>query len=264
MTEVLEKILEHYLYVPHLVELPSGLNFFKSKDENVASYFLVKSIDCREFEGDEVAMKKALDELESMYASSKNQEVISIKSNIQKSFKNNKEASQIDKNTSAIYLLLVNSLESLNLHKNAIFSVEESANYFKRYVLPYTKTQETLLMDNLSKYNDRAINEVLSDVVNNEDEYYKLLDGNNTGSEYEFVIRLFSKIPFLQYKFKPDPAPLSIEESVVKKLDEKLSRYHELMQEGAFRLDDIVNIETDLDDEVDLDSELENLLGGGA
>jgi hypothetical protein len=100
----------------------------------------VYEIDCREFEDDEQKVKLALDELEKLYAT-KSKDNSTLRSKILEQFKSTQEASQIDKNTSAIYLLLFNNIEQLNNYRNEVYSIEESPNYFKRYVFAlYTES----------------------------------------------------------------------------------------------------------------------------
>jgi len=263
MRMILDAILNQYLYIEQKIQLPSGISFYKHTDKNIASYFIVNDIDCREFEDDESAMKNAIERLEELYPQSKKIQTESLKVTIQNSFDNNMEASQIDKNTSAIYLILLSDMKKMDLYRNIIFAIEESPNYFKRYVIPYTKTQADQLKNTLSNYDGRMINDLLSDIANNEDEYYKLLEGKNIGSEYEFVIRLFSKIPFLQYKFKADSVPLSIEDDILQKIKGKLEKYHTVIQKKACNINQLIELESDLiiDDE-SLDKELNSLLGG--
>jgi len=263
MKMILDLILTQYSYVKKEIKLPNEISFYQHMDKSIASYFIVNNIDCREFEDDETAMKEALVNLEKIYSHSKNSEIDSLKLGIQKSFDNNMEASQIDKNTSAIYLIHVSDMEKMNLYRNLVFAIEESPNYFKRYVIPYTETQVTHLAETLRNYSEKTIDDILSDIAKNEDEYYKLLEGKNIGSEYEFVIRLFSKLPFLQYKFKADPAPLSIEDDVLQKIKGDLEKYHTAIQGRSCNLDQLLELEANLIiDEDALDKELNALIEG--
>lgn len=262
MKTIIDLILKHYSYIAEeKIELPY-VSFYKHLNKNIASYFIINSIDCRKFEDEEETMKIALEKLEREYSSS-NKQTESIKLKIQKSFDNNQEASQVDKNTSAIYLIQFDDMEKLNLHRNLVYAIEESPNYFKRYIIPYTESQIIHLKKILDDYEGRDIDDILSDIANNEDEYYKLLEGKNIGSVYEFVIRLFSKIPFLQYKFKADPIPLSIENDILQKVKGNLEKYHSAIQNRDCTLEQLLELESDLiiDDKM-LDKELSRLLGG--
>ncbi|WDV44076.1 hypothetical protein PV797_11110 [Clostridiaceae bacterium M8S5] len=263
MKMILDAILNQYSYVEQEMELPSGISFYKHKDKNIASYFIVNDIDCRKFEDDETSMKNVIARLEELYSRSKTSQTESLKIRIQNSFANNKEASQIDKNTSAIYLIQLSDMKKMSQYRNMVFAIEESPNYFKRYVIPYTESQAKSLKYTIDNYDERTINDILSDIANNEDEYYKLLEAKNIGSEYEFVIRLFSKIPFLQYKFKADPVPLAIENDILQKIDGKLQEYHTAIQTKTCNIEHLIELERDIviEDE-SLDEELNSLLGG--
>ena len=90
-----------------------------------------------------------------------------------------------------------------------------------------------------------------------------MLEGQNTGSVYEFVIRLFSKIPFLQYKFKADTIPLSIENDISQKINGSLEKYHITMQNKDCTLEQLLELEQTLTiDDDKLDKELNRMLGG--
>src|SRR5699024_4936460 len=129
----------------------------KHERAEIANYFLLYTIDCREVEENEEQIKKALEQLEKEYSKSTNFDNCSLKQQFIKSFNNTKEASQIDKNTSAIYLLLFENIENLNKYRNTVYSIEESPNYFKRYVLPYTQNQLNQLNNALSQFSDRSL-----------------------------------------------------------------------------------------------------------
>lgn len=183
MINIIDAIFKHYKYICiENISLPT-IKFYKVNDNKIASYFLVNIIDCKNIEKDEEKMKESIENLELVYSGNKNNEKnISLRKKIIESFSKVEEASQIDKNTSAIYLLLFSDLENLNKHRNLIYAIEESSNYFKRYILPYTDKQFENLKNILNQYNQEAINIKLSDIADDEDEYYKLLEGKNQDS----------------------------------------------------------------------------------
>lgn len=264
METILDMILHHYSYIPEEKVQSPFISFYKHSNRNIASYFLIDIIDCREFEENEEAMKEALESLEIQYSTSNKSQTESIKFQIQKSFDNNQEASQIDKNTSAIYLVQFEDMKNLNRNRNQVYAIEESPNYFKRYILPYTESQVINLKKILDDFKGRDIDDILSDLANSEDEYYKLLEGKNTGSVYELVIRLFSKVPFLQYKFKADPIPLSIESDIEQRVKVgKLDRYHEILRNKDCTIEQLLELEQNyIVDDKDLENELSRRLGG--
>lgn len=186
-----------------------------------------------------------------------------MKQRILDSFSDVKESSQIDKNTSAIYLTLFNNIENLNKYRNAVYSIEESPNYYKRYVLPYTKEQINQLNYALEQYHDRSINDALCQIVDNPDDYIKLVSSKSLDSTYGLVIRMFSKLPFLQYKFKTELAPEPIEKQVEGKLSDELKEYHKCLNKHELTIEDILSLEDDftLEEEI-LDKELQKMLKG--
>lgn len=222
-----------------------------------------------EFETNEETVKEALDELESKYASPNDSQEKAIRIHILESFDNNREASQIDKNTSAIYLLQLNDMKNLRGLRNLVYAIEESPNYFKRYIIPYTETQVNLLQTKIDTYEGRDIDDILSNIANNEKEYYRLSESKNIGSAYELVIRLFSKLPFLQYKFEADSTPLSLERDISEKIQGDLVKYHNAIKETIsdnkdFTLEGLLYLENHLTiDDITLDKELNHLLKGG-
>lgn len=232
MIKLIDLCLKHYKYTCDESIQYNNLKFYKKTDKKIASYFLIYHINCTNFETDSDRMKSSLDKLEINYSGHyDNSEKKSIKLDIQNSFDNNQEASQIDKNTSAIYLVKFNDIRNLDLHRNLVYAIEESPNYFKRYILPYTNKQVDGLWQIIGDHSERNINEVLSEISNDEDEYYKLMEGRNVGSVYELVIRLFSKIPFFQYQFSAGVMPQSIEEEIKQKVNEiGLIDYHNAIE----------------------------------
>lgn len=264
MIDIINTILQEYSYMHDDKLIYENLRFYKHTNKSIASYFLINCIDCIGFEKDGDRMKEALAKLEHDYVSSTINERKSIKLEIQNSFSNIQEASQLDKNTSAIFLLKFSDISNLNLHRNLVYAIEESPNYFKRYILPYTQVQVDALNKIVIDYSPRRMNEILSDIANDEDEYYQLMENRNIGSVYELVIRLFSKIPFLQYRFSAGVMPKPIEEEVMLKAKEnRLIDYHSLIMSGEYTLDNLLEFESATIISADkLKKEIDALLGG--
>lgn len=263
MNELIDKIFKSYKYIQATGIGRSNLAFYQHERAEIANYFLIYTVDCREFEENEEQIKKALEQLEKEYSKSTNFDKCSLKQQIIESFNNTKEASQVDKNTSAIYLLLFENIENLNKYRNTVYSIEESPNYFKRYVLPYTQNQLNQLNNALSQFNDRSLNDALCQIVDNEDSYFKLVEGKDLESTYGLVIRMFSKLPFLQYKFKTELAPEPIEKRVEGNLKAELIKYHNFLKDKKLSIENILSLEDDykLEDE-ELDKEITKLLKG--
>ena len=151
-------------------------------------------------------------------------------------------AAQIDKNTSAIYPIKLNSLNNLDKYRNLIYSVEESPYYFRRFVLPYTEKQVVELKKIISDYPDKNIANVLSDIANQEDAYYELAGHRNLDNAYELVIRLFSKIPFLQYNFVAQQKPMEVEKRIKSEMNAELLKYHELICKSCLDIDKYIKV----------------------
>jgi hypothetical protein len=263
MNELIDKIFKSYKYIEVADIGRSNIAFYKHECAEIANYFLVYTIDCREFEENEEQIKRALEQLEKEYSKSTNPDNCSLKQQIIESFNNIKEASQVDKNTSAIYLLLFENIENLNKCRNTVYSIEESPNYFKKYVLPYTQNQLNQLNNELFQISDGLLNDALCQIVDSEDGYFKLVGGKDLESAYGLAIRMFSKLPFLQYKFKTEMAPEPIEKRVEGNLKAELIKHHNILKDNKLTIENILELEGDFKLENDeLDKEIKKLLKG--
>jgi hypothetical protein len=261
MNDLIERIFNSCNYIKVTDASRLDIAFYKHELTEIANYFMIYTIDCREFENNEEQVIKALEHLEKEYSKNSGTDNISLKQKIIGSFNNVKEASQIDKNTSAIYLLQFENIEYLNSYRNAVYSIEESPNYFKRYVLPYTQKQMDQLNISLSQFRDRSIIDALCQIVDNEDSYFKLVEGKELDSTYGLVIRMFSKFPFLQYKFKTELAPEPIEKQVERNIKEELINYHDILNNNDISIEEILLLEDDYAiNNDDLDKEIKKML----
>ena len=145
-------------------------------------------------------------------------------------------------------------------YRNLIYSIEESPNYFKRYILPYTEKQVVGLKNVLSDYSDKNIVEILSELADVEENYYSLMNGTNYNSVYELVIRLFSKIPFLQYKFKATSDDISLEKMVKDALANDLVKYDEAIKANKIEIEDLIELEEIAITEKEIDVILNKLM----
>ncbi|MBP3326754.1 MAG: hypothetical protein J6L77_10100 [Coprococcus sp.] len=263
MNDLIDRIFNSYNYIK-ISGIGNGkIEFYKHKCTKIANYFIVNTIDCREFEDDEEKVINALEQLENEYSKRGNFNGASLKQRIIESFDNIKEASQVDKNISAIYLLLFENIEKINNYRNVVYSIEESPNYFKRYVLPYTQKQMEQLNLSLSQYGDRSLVDALCQIVDNEDSYFELVEGKDLDSTYGLVVRMFSKIPFLQYKFKTELAPDPIEIQIERNLNKDLISYHSILDNNENNIEDILLLEDNfVITEEDLDKEIQKLMKG--
>ena len=237
--EVIISIFQRTEKVPDMERLRM---FYVNTDKNIISYFILNFIDCTNILDKEELIRAELDKLEEEYIDAGSDKK-GIKYSIINSFKTVQEISQIDKNTSAIYLVKFSEENMLTKYKNLIYSIEESPIYFKRYILPYTEKQVVGLKKVLSDYSDKNIVEILSELADVEENYYSLMNGTNYNSVYELVIRLFSKIPFLQYKFKATSDDISLEKMVKDALASDLVKYDEAIKANKIEIEDLIELE---------------------
>lgn len=233
--------------------------FFTNTNKNVVSYFILNFIDCSDISDDDNYLREELSKLEEEYIDSSN-EKSGIKYSIIDSFEDKQEVAQIDKNTSAIYLVKFSEINMLAKYRNLIYSIEESPNYFKRYILPYTEKQVVGLNKVLSDYKDRNIVEILTDLADDEENYYSLMNAKNSNSIYELVIRLFSKVPFLQYKFRANSDEISLEKMVNDALDDNLKIYDQAIIKNKIDIEELISQEEDDISEKEVDKILSKLL----
>lgn len=79
---------------------------------------------------------------------------------------------------------------------------------------------------------------------------------------YEFVIRLFSKVPFLQYNFKAEQKPMTIEQRIDLDLSKSLRRYHNCVKQKVDSIEQLLQLSDYIPNDGDLDAEISVLIGG--
>lgn len=257
MNEIMNMLFEQYNFVKIWEE--DNRMFFVNTDKRVVSYFLLNFIDCTNIPDDENLIKEELGKLEKDYIETKNNKM-GIKFSVIDAFENQQEISQIDKNTSAIYLVKSTEVNTLTKYRNLVYSIEESPNYFKRYILLYSEKQVDELKKILFDYRNKNIVEILSELADEEENYYSLMNGTNENSVYELVVRLFSKIPFLQYKFKATSNEISLEKMVKDSLTDDLVKYDEAIKENRIDVEVLINLEEIEEKEQDIDKILSKLI----
>ena len=258
MNELINVVFNDYGYVKRWER--ENTDFYMNKNKDIANYFLVSYIDATsECENGESILEK-LKRLEKDYID----ENENIRNELLNLFENNSLAAQLDKNLSAIYLIRLNNICELDEYKNSIYYVEESPYFFRRFVLPYTDKQANELKAIISDNKGKTIRDVLSELANDEDAYFDLAEHKGINSVYELVIRLFSKIPFLQYNFKAEQKPMSVEKRIENFLDEVLIKYHDIVVNENKDIEAmILNVETELTDD-DLERKINELKRRGS
>lgn len=257
MNEIMNKIFEYYNFKK--IWEQNNRVFFVKDDNSIVSYFILNYIDCTNIPDDEAAIRSELEKLEDEYVDDKNK-TEGIKYLVSNAFENEQDISQIDKNTSAIYLVRFSELKKLKKYRNLIYAIEESPNYFKRYILPYTEQQVEGLNKTLSDYKSKNIVEVLSDLADVESEYYSLMNGTNENSIYELVIRLFSKVPFLQYEFKATSTDISLEKMVKDELKGDLEKFDKAIKDNITDIDYWIGLVNSKLSEEDVNTMLSKLI----
>lgn len=225
MNELIQMVFDDYGYVKRWD--CENTVFYMNENKDIANYFLVNYIDATAESENEESILEKLKALENDYIDEIPEK--NIRKKILELFENDSLAAQLDKNISAIYPIKLRNINELDNYKNLIYYVEESPYFFRRFVLPYTDKQVDGLKAIISDNKQKTIKDVLSDLANDEDAYFDLAEHKSIDSVYELVIRLFSKIPFLQYNFKAEQKPMSIEKRIENSLDEVLTKYHNIV-----------------------------------
>ncbi len=74
------------------------------------------------------------------------------------------------------------------------------------------------------------------------------------------MIRLFSKIPFLQYRFRAKSDEISLEKMVNDALDDNLKIYDQAIRENKIDIEELISLEEDDISEKEVDKILSKLL----
>lgn len=256
MNELIQMIFDNYGYIKKWDN--ENTVFYINENKDIANYFLVNYIDATsESESGDSILEK-LKALENNYIDEIEEK--NIRKRILGVFENDSLAAQLDKNISAIFPIKLKNIGDLDNYKNLIYYVEESPYFFRRFVLPYTDKQSDELKAIISDNKEKTIRDVLSDLANDEDAYFELAEHKSSNSVYELVIRLFSKIPFLQYNFKAEQKPMSIEKRIENSLNEVLVKYHDsVVKENKDLEAMILEEDTELTD-ADLERKIDELV----
>lgn len=126
---------------------------------------------------------------------------------------------EVDKNTSMIIFLRTTELnyESLIL--------EEDPYYFKKYILPYTSKQFRSFSEEYSnQFDELGIKNVLDEIISDVDLFDEFKLNPEELSVFNFVSKLFVKIPILTLPIDIDKDVYQLKESIIRSLkkNEKL------------------------------------------
>lgn len=235
-----------------------NIDFYNNKD--YTSFYLVNYIDLTKVSNDKYFEK--LNELENRYIGRYNQD--SLKKLLYDRIKDDDDKKALDKNLSAVYVIEVDDSKKFYDDRNLIYDIEESPYFFKRYILAYTQNQANELVDKMSKNGislDRINDDDLSKLVNDFKEYQKLMMNKGDGY-YELLVRMFCKLPFLNFTTSND---ISID-SLDKKIEEKIKKeglspiYNRLLEEMYSQVEDESEEDKNKDAESKKDKLIESLL----
>lgn len=259
MRELIKQIFTEYGFEEKWND--NRIEFYSAKSKDKTSFFLINYIEATDEGINETSLLTMLRQLEKDYIE-ENANGKGVKRKIQELFADDASiAAQIDKNTSAIYPIKLETLDFLDKYRNLIYSVEESPHYFRRFILPYTETQVNSLKSIISDYQDKNIVSVLNEIANQEDAYYDLAGHRNLDNAYELVIRLFSKIPFLQYSFAAEQKPMAVEKQIESKMGLDLFKYHTLIRNKCIDISEYIKALNYTVDDASVEAEIKKRLG---
>jgi len=129
------------------------------------------------------------------------------------------ELQQVDKNTSMIIFLPTTEVnyESMLL--------EEDPYYFKKYILPYTPEQFNRFSKEYSnQLEDSRVKNILDQIISDVDLFDEFKSNPADESVFNFVSKLFVKIPVLKFPINMDKDVYNLDETIINSLnkDDKL------------------------------------------
>ena len=214
MRELIRKIFNNNNF--ELIRGFDNIDFYNNRD--YTSFYLVYYIDLTNISKHEYIEK--LNELENRYIGRDNQ--VRLKNLLYENIDND-DKKALDKNLSAVYVIKVKDSKEFSDNRNIIYDIEESPYFFKRYILAYTENQVNELVDTLKRNRinlDRISDENLSELVNDFDEYKKLMKNGGEGY-YELLVRLFCKLPFLNFTTNNEISIDSLEKEIEGRIGEE-------------------------------------------
>lgn len=143
--------------------------------------------------------------------------------NISKLLKENKVTEAFEKNISLILLINPVKIKEDQIRK-ITYSIEESKIYFKRYVIEYNSSEKQEFLKKFSKI-DNLLNEFDQEIKKIENfEKYK----QKKESFYNLLIKLYIKIPFLEFKFNKENLVEQFKNNLILDLSEDLDLNNKL------------------------------------
>lgn len=215
MRELIGKIFENNNF--ELIGKFDNIDFYNNQD--YTSFYLVNYIDLTNTSKEEHI--EELNYLENFYIGREKKE--SLKKLLYDSIEDDDDKKALDKNLSAVYVIEVDDSKKFYDDRNLIYDIEESPYFFKRYILAYTQIQANDLVDKMGKNGisfDKISDEDLSKLVDDFDEYKNLMKNKGDGY-YELLVRLFCKLPFLNYTTSNEISIDSLEKKIEGSVEKK-------------------------------------------
>lgn len=122
---------------------------------------------------------------------------------------------EVDKNTSMIIFL-----RTMEVNYESLL-LEEDPFYFKKYILPYTSKQfESFSEEYTNQFMELGIKNVLNNIISDVDLFEEFKLNPNNESVFNFVSKLFIKIPILKLPVGIDKDVYQLNESIIRSLKE--------------------------------------------
>lgn len=207
----------------YLIKDLKNEEIIKIKDEKKIkkiSWILFSMKDNKEYY---INVKYNLKEFFEFYDSKKTDDILNLFDKLKK------QKEDIEKNTSLMIFLEVDSLEEVNDElKKHIFTIEEDEYFFKKYVIIYTKKSIGNLND--KKCDLKEIIEEEGMIENYQKNYY-------FDECYFLAIQLFIKMPFIIYSSKEEEYKTIDSELKTRIKDENLENFNEILEKNLSNIE---------------------------
>jgi len=130
---------------------------------------------------------------------------------------------EIHKNLSLLICIKTDSLVLTDEARNLIFNIEESPFYFKRYVITYTDLQVDLLSSAIvmNRLADQDLLGFFQNSLNEIDAFRTFKSNPAQETAYSLLIKLFIKLPFMNYRVISNQELTHINEEIERELNNK-------------------------------------------
>lgn len=187
LEEIIEKIFFESNYINSNMELIEGVSLYCNTDKKIEDYFLILYLE------DKLSMNLIKETIYELFSKIK---------------KLTSEFKGIEKNTSLIILFKKNDLNKDEELENMIYFLEEDPYHFKKQVFVYSAKQLEIVNNNFKSSNQSLILDYFTKVLYEEQRFSKFKNisryDEGLDLEYEFISKIFIKIPFMNLHVKKD------------------------------------------------------------